>query len=348
MTKKLTHLALYAATLVFTGAAIAEAQPRGRARGRVSDEPAPIRFQELDRNHDGIIQRAEWTGSTQSFRVHDWNNDNMLSGDEVRVGAERPGQLPPGQIDRTSSYEFDDWTSRGFAALDRNRDGRVTTDEWRFAQTTFRRADHNRDGAISRAEFLAEGTLTEDRSSRFDDLDVTDDGRISRLEWRGTEQAFNTLDVNRDGMISRAEFRVENAVNDERDSRFDDRDGRFDDVDVTDDGRISRLEWRGTTQAFDSLDTNRDGMLSRSEFERSTPQAQTRSTAYRAGYERGAAEARAQAREDRLGNHGYDPTGQRELETADSGYSASLGSRTDYQAGYREGWMRGYPEGWRS
>jgi len=42
-----------------------------------------------------------------------------------------------------------------------------------------------------------------------------------------------------------------------------------------------------------------------------------------------------------------DPEGQRELETADSGYDPRFGSKADYQAGYRDGWRRGYPEGWR-
>jgi hypothetical protein len=62
---------------------------------------------------------------------------------------------------------------------------------------------------------------------------------------------------------------------------------------------------------------------------------------------RGVVEARAQAREDRVRNQGYDPEGQRELETADSGYDPRFGPKAEYQAGYRDGWRRGYPEGWR-
>ena len=48
-----------------------------------------IRFQEMDRNNDGVISRQEWNGSARSFEVHDWNNDGRLSGEEVRVGAQR-------------------------------------------------------------------------------------------------------------------------------------------------------------------------------------------------------------------------------------------------------------------
>lgn len=50
----------------------------------------PMRFRGLDRNHDGRITRDEWRGNDVSFRVHDWNGDGVLSGEEVRPGAHRP------------------------------------------------------------------------------------------------------------------------------------------------------------------------------------------------------------------------------------------------------------------
>ena len=58
-----------------------------------------MRFQGLDRNGDGRITRAEWNGSDQSFRVHDWNGDGVLSGDEVRAGARVPRQTTEPEID---------------------------------------------------------------------------------------------------------------------------------------------------------------------------------------------------------------------------------------------------------
>ena len=45
----------------------------------------------MDRNRDGVVTRAEWRGSAQSFRNHDWNGDGRLSGDEIRPGAQRSG-----------------------------------------------------------------------------------------------------------------------------------------------------------------------------------------------------------------------------------------------------------------
>ena len=46
----------------------------------------------MDRNTDGIISRAEWRGNNQSFQNQDWNNDGVLSGDEVDGGAARFGR----------------------------------------------------------------------------------------------------------------------------------------------------------------------------------------------------------------------------------------------------------------
>jgi len=212
------HVRLIASTaaIVLVAALPADAQPHGRARGHARKD-APIRFQLMDRNHDRVIARSEWQGSDQAFRIHDWDGDGVLSGDEVRLGA-----------------------------------------------------DH-------------------DRIERFVRLDSDRDGAIVLNEWDRSRPAFDRRDLNRDGRITREEFNGLGAV--------------------------------GTSG--------------------------TRSTAYDAGFERGVQEGRAQAREDRVRNQPYDVEGQRELETADSGYDTRFGPKAEYQAGYRAGWRSGYPEGWR-
>ncbi len=102
---------------------------------------------------------------------------------------------------------FTDWTVQGFNRLDRDRDNRITAEEWRFARADFRRADHDGDGVITRAEFLNEDTGQDvDPDDRFVSLDVNRDNRISRREWKGKQGAFDLLDDNRDGMLTRAEL----------------------------------------------------------------------------------------------------------------------------------------------
>ena len=329
----MTARLIASALLVLVGALPSAAQPAARQR-------SSIRFQEMDRNGDRVIARSEWQGSEQSFRAHDWDGDGVLSGDEVRLGAVRPIQDSPSPDfdDPNREYRFDDWTARGFAALDHDRDGRIARSEWHFDREGFRRADHNHDGWLSRSEFLATDAIDDDRPERFVDLDVDRDGRLSRREWHGSTELFEALDANHDGVVTRGEM-----VGAELPPEL------FGSVDVNRDGAIALNEWHWSRAAFDRRDYDHDGRITRAEFSgpRGVATSGSSETAYNAGYERGAAEARAQAREDRVRNQGYDAEGQRELETADSGYDQRVGPKADYQAGYRAGWRRGYPEGWR-
>ncbi len=240
-------------------------------------------IQDMDRDSDGVVTRTEWQGETGAFRLHDTNKDGVLSGTEVwdANDARRGGG-------NRKNRDFDDWTARGFATLDRNRDDQISANEWRSNRESFARADHNRDNVLSRAEFLNEDTSSGARIDRFDELDVNHDGGIARSEWRDSDGAFRTLDRNRDNRITRAEFPVP----------------------VPASGALNR------------------------------------SGAYRAGSERGQAEGRAAGREDRDRNQGWDLDGQRELESADSGYDARFGPKPEYQAGYRDGFRAAYPDGW--
>ena len=58
---------------------------------------------------------------------------------------------------------FDDWTVRGFNSVDRNNDSVIVPDEWHFDRASFRRADHNDDGVITRA---SSSTKTAGRTTR--------------------------------------------------------------------------------------------------------------------------------------------------------------------------------------
>ena len=308
-------------------------------QGQAQRRP-PIRFQEMDRNNDGVISAREWSGSPGSFKLHDWNKDGVLSGDEVVLNARGRGR-GRGQVTDDDDFhspnmehEFADWSAEGFQALDHNGDNRLTADEWHFDRESFRRADHNRDNVISRAEFLSEDDEDDDRGDNFRDLDRNNDGRVSDEEWHGSRAVFKALDNNGDGYVTRVEMTGEEPPA-----------NLFTSVDINRDGRISAQEWHWSRAAFGRLDTNRDGQLTDDEFQgRATPV--TRSTAYRTGYERGIAEGRTAGREDRDRNQGWDLEGQRELETADSGYQPSVGPKAEFQAGYRDAFRMAYREGW--
>ena len=75
-----------------------EVREERRDRDRDDDdrfrEPVRVRrdargFRGLDRNHDGVISRAEWPGSNRSFAVLDGNGDGVLSSAEFLRGRHR-------------------------------------------------------------------------------------------------------------------------------------------------------------------------------------------------------------------------------------------------------------------
>lgn len=194
----------FVAVFFFGPPAVTEvsAEPqRGQQRQREN-----MRFEGMDTNGDGRITRAEWRGNGRSFRNHDWNNDGVLSGDEIRSGAVR------NQPESADAWGFYNWTVAGFRGVDRNSDGRITRAEWRYDPELFMRADQNRDDMLTEAEFLGDVTVDRDPEDSFDDLDSNNNGRIERDEWHGTRQAFDWLDRNDDGRLSRAETVGNDAV----------------------------------------------------------------------------------------------------------------------------------------
>jgi Ca2+-binding EF-hand superfamily protein len=249
---RLRVLTAIALALPLVGASQAAAQSDRRPAARET-----MRFQGMDRNGDRVITRREWNGSDQSFRVHDWNEDGVLSGDEVKVGATR-GMNPNQDYTPAQRPMFYDWNQRGFANLDANRDGRVTRDEWRYDLESYRRADQNGDDVLSRAEFL-NGDTDVDREDRFEYLDANGDGRIQRSEWHSSTDAFRWLDRNKDGVLSRVEVVGEDAAAAQKPDLFATLDNNRD-------NRVTTDEWQWSRRSFNQYDRNGDGALSRSEI----------------------------------------------------------------------------------
>ena len=101
------------------------------------------RFQNMDRNGDGAISRAEWRGNAQTFENEDWNNDGILSGDEVNAAVTRPRGRAVGTSGNAASR---------FGSLDVNGNGRIELREWDGTAAAFDRLDANNDNVLSRAE----------------------------------------------------------------------------------------------------------------------------------------------------------------------------------------------------
>lgn len=194
-----------------------DAVPGRRVRycgpGPGGEDPGPfsgnnrreIRFQNLDRNFDGIITRSEWRGTRESFVLNDWNGDNVLSGEEVRVGGRRSEAIDRRGIDDEGldpTASANDRLSR-FEALDTNNNNRIERNEWQGSRDAFGWLDRNSDNVLSRGEVVGQGNTAVDR---FSNLDVDRDGRLSFDEWNWSRASFDRRDTNQDGIISRREF----------------------------------------------------------------------------------------------------------------------------------------------
>lgn len=214
-----------------------------------------------------------------------------------------------------------------FQDMDRDGDGVITRAEWRGNLQSFRQHDRNNDGVLSGDEVW---TGSPDASSGAQGLaavflraDRDNDRQLSRDEWYGDIATFERVDRDDDGRISLSEFLGEDVEGTSGTRE------RFETLDRNDNGVLTSNEWTGSLGEFHALDADNDGVLTRAEYARQqgvgTEPMERRSEAYRAGYNRGLSDGRQAGSEDRKANRGWDLEGQRELETADAGYSSQLG-----------------------
>lgn len=113
-----------------------------------------LQFQQMDRNRDGIVTRAEWRGREADFRNQDRNRDGKLTVTEMQYGTSDTRRVGNNS------------NQRQFESLDRNDDGTVSRTEWRHARGEnyeFDRLDTNRDGRIQRRELRDLRTIRDDR-----------------------------------------------------------------------------------------------------------------------------------------------------------------------------------------
>jgi Ca2+-binding EF-hand superfamily protein len=155
-----------------------------------------------------------------------------------------------------------------FQAMDTNRDGVITREEWRGSARSFAVHDWNGDGRLAGNEVRIGATwpnraggppedFNDWSQARFTWLDANRDSRVTRAEWRYDREDFFRVDRNGDGVITWREFQVG--------AEDDDRGDRFGDLDMNNNNRIERSEWHASQATFTWLDRNRDGWLTRAE-----------------------------------------------------------------------------------
>lgn len=88
----------------------------------------------MDADGDGYVTRREWTGDQAGFDKHDHDNDGVISKIDGEIAADRT-------------------RARGrLASFDKDKDGKLSRDEWPGDDASFRGHDTDRDGWLTESE----------------------------------------------------------------------------------------------------------------------------------------------------------------------------------------------------
>ena len=120
---------------------------RAEFLGADLDDDRDDRFDNLDANRNGRLERDEWHASDDAFTWLDRNRDGVLSRGEV-TGDEQVASR-----------------NDQFASLDYDGDGTIARSEWHWSLGSFNQRDLNRDGVLSRREFDSTGAGSRDSTT---------------------------------------------------------------------------------------------------------------------------------------------------------------------------------------
>ncbi|MFH1136711.1 MAG: EF-hand domain-containing protein [Pseudomonadota bacterium] len=167
-------LAALLAAFVWSGLARAEEPPPlappGGGKSFIGD---------FDRDKDGKVSREEFLGPAEQFKQLDRSGDGFID------AAEAPQGPPP----RGKKPDF-------IGDLDRDKDGKVSREEFPGPPEHFKQLDRSGDGFIDAAE-APQGPPPRGKKPDFiGDLDRDKDGKVSR------EEFFTKIDRNGDGFIT--------------------------------------------------------------------------------------------------------------------------------------------------
>ncbi len=152
------------------------------------------RLKAMDKDGDGKVSKAEFTGQPAAFDRLDTNKDGMLEIEEVRVaGAAATKAGNP--IGAGAAFA----PGSRIMAMDKDGDGKVSKTEFLGQPAAFDRFDTDNDGFLTKDEAVKGATAAFDRIRA---MDKDGDGKISRDEFTGQPAAFDRLDTDKDGSLS--------------------------------------------------------------------------------------------------------------------------------------------------
>jgi Ca2+-binding EF-hand superfamily protein len=151
-----------------------------------------------------------------------------------------------------------------FARYDKNKDGKVTRDEFKGGKTLFDAYDADKDDVLVMDEIKEAKQAA--AGPNFRELDTDKDGFVTRREWQGTQEEFDAVDLDHDGVWSKLDRALE--------KRHVQAKGEIQMFDTDKNGVISSDEWTTGGRdvgSFRVRDLNKNGSLDLEEL--ATPPA---------------------------------------------------------------------------
>jgi hypothetical protein len=174
---------------------------RSLPHGKTGPNPHPPFVQEL---YTFVAPRYERSMASHDFTAADGNRDGQLSREEYRETSYAMERL----------LESPDGLALTFEGLDTNKDESLSSQEFTSAAGVdhFTRLDRNRDGQVDRGEYLHDET---EHYRHHHEGTARDEIR------RRAEEAFLELDINQDGVLTRVEQRGREAKSSHREQAAD-------------------------------------------------------------------------------------------------------------------------------
>jgi Ca2+-binding EF-hand superfamily protein len=169
-------------------------------------------LEEMDANGDGRITEDEWTGPVPFARL-DRNGDGALTQEDI-PDRRQGGRNRDPQVLRRRFDEMDRdgngilsgdevlWPDM-LTRLDADGDGGISFDEFQEAMKRRQESQRKKPGD---AKPSSETTTPPDQPVRIAVMDKDGNGKLSRNEFPGPDEAWRRLDRNRDGWISQDEL----------------------------------------------------------------------------------------------------------------------------------------------